>query len=113
MLPRFCGEHALDLALAQALAVQAEARYIACHCWVFTPRSFLDVIEQATLLGLFPFVVSQFAPTEPGGFEFFVALRRDAEHTTEALRRVQLAAIAHLRAIAERRDRSAAHVARI
>lgn len=106
-LPRLCGEHALALAHDQARAAWREGRYELCHCWVFTPLSFLDLLEGLTRLGLFPFVISQFASTEPGDFEFFVSIRRDAEADPDRLRALQLGAIDHVRSIA-RRQRQAA-----
>ena len=106
-LPRFCGEHALELAHANVTRVRDSGAYVLCHCWVFTPLSFLDLIEGATRLGLFPFVMNQFSATEPGSFEFFASFRRDGETDPPRLRTIQLAAIHHLRAIVERRRRTA------
>lgn len=105
-LPRFCGEHALALAYEQALNA-FNGGTEACHCWVFTPLSFLDLLEGVSRLRLFPFVISQFASTDPDGYEFFVCLRRDAEEDPDHLLDKQLGAIAHVRAIAERRARVA------
>jgi len=69
-------------------------------CWRFSPLSFLALIEEASRLARFPFVVSQFCATEPGGHEFFVCLRRDAEVHPARLRSKQLDAIAYVRDIA-------------
>ena len=102
-LPRFCGDHALALALERAQGALEPDGYASCHCWIFTPLSFLELIESAMELGLFPFVVSQFAPTEPDGCEFFVCLRRDAEEDPDALRAMQRGAVVHVRELAERR----------
>ena len=106
-LPKLCGEHALALAHEQAHAAWRAERYELCHCWVFTPLSFLDLVEGLTRLGLFPFVISQFAATEPGNFEFFVSIRRDGEADPARLLALQLGAIDHVRAIT-RRQRQAA-----
>ena len=106
-LPALTGEHALLLAAEDVRKAREADAYIECHCWVFTPLSFLALIEDASRLGLFPFVMSQFAPTEPQGFEFFVCLRRDAESDPARLLRMQLDGIAHLRGITERRQRLA------
>ena len=106
------GEHALVLAAEDVRKAHAENAYVECHCWVFTPLSFLALIEDASRLGLFPSVMSQFAPTEPQGFEFYVCLRRDAETDPERLLRLQLDGIAHLRGLTQRRQRIARAAAR-
>ncbi|WP_298962152.1 hypothetical protein [uncultured Methylobacterium sp.] len=105
--PRLCGEAALALAHLRATEAIDPERTLDCHCWVFTPLSFLDVIEAAVRLGLFPFVLNQIAGTEPGGFEFFVSMRRDAEEDPDALRGLQTGAIGHLRGILERQRSTA------
>lgn len=101
-LPKLCGEHALALANEQTERAFASGSYESCHCWVFTPLSFLDVVENLTRIGRFPFVFSQFASTDPGDMEFFVCLRRDVEEDPDRLRDMQLGAIAHVRSIARR-----------
>ena len=106
-LPRLSGEFALGLAHRHAETMMEDDRYITCHCWVFTPLSFLDLIEGASRLGLFPFVISQFGSTEAGQCEFYVCLRRDAETDAATLMSKQLSAISYVRDIAERRRRSA------
>ncbi|KQQ19469.1 hypothetical protein ASF53_24060 [Methylobacterium sp. Leaf123] len=105
--PRLCGEAALALAYKQADEVFASGRYQKCHCWVFTPLAFLDAVEAAARLGLFPFVLNQIAAAEPGGFEFYVSMRRDAEADPQALRGLQEGAIAHLREVLKRQQRTA------
>ena len=84
--PRLCGEAALALAHAQAREADT---YRNCHCWVFTPLSFLDAVEAAARLGLFPFVLNRIAATEPGGFEFYVSMRRDADANPAGLAHLQ------------------------
>lgn len=110
--PRLCGEAALALAHQQADEAFAADRYHDCHCWVFTPFSFLDAIEAAARLGLFPFVLNRIAATEPGGFEFYVSMRRDGETDPPALRGMQEGAVAHLREILKRQQRTARLLAR-
>jgi hypothetical protein len=73
-------------------------------CWRFSPLSFLALIEEASRLARFAFVVSQFCATEPGGCEFFVCLRRDAEANPARLRSKQLDAIGYVRGLAQRRS---------
>jgi len=50
------------------------APYRDAHCWVFTPHSFLNIIEGLAAIGCFPFVVEAFFPTEPGEIEFQLRL---------------------------------------
>ncbi len=75
-LPVLSGGLAMRLAFDQAREVAGEGRYFDSHCWVFTPKSFLDLLRGATELGLLPFVLGEFQPTEAGEFEFFATLRR-------------------------------------
>lgn len=110
--PRLSGDIALDLAHSNARATLEEGRYLTCHCWVFTPLSFLGLIADVTRLGLFPFVISQFSATEPEGYEFYVSLRRDRDENPATLREKQLFAIGHVRDIALRRERIARALAR-
>lgn len=105
--PRLCGQYALELAHKQADETFASHGYQLCHCWVFTPLSFLDAVEAAARLGLFPFVLNRIAGTEPGGFEFYVSMRRDGETDPQALRGLQEVAVDHLREILERQQRTA------
>jgi SAM-dependent methyltransferase len=108
---RIYEDAALPLAYTRAAAFGSE-NHAACHCWVFTPLSFLDVIEEATRLGLFPFVLNQIAGTDRGGHEFFVSMRRDTELDSQVLRPMQEGAIGYLRAILQRQHRIAKLVAR-
>ncbi len=64
-------------ALDMVRALATEPRYIDAHCWVFTPESFLDSLEMLSRLGLLPYTVDAFFPTEPGSIEFQVRLRAD------------------------------------
>jgi SAM-dependent methyltransferase len=79
-LPPYSGDIALPLAYHQAQEIAAAGRYFDSHCWVFTPLSFLELIEQAGRLGLLPFVLTGFHPTEAGDFEFFVNFERPDPH---------------------------------
>lgn len=110
-LPRLCGDHALELAVAAMERARAGVTEL-CHCWVFTPSSFLDLVAQASRVRLFSFVISEFASTEPGECEFFVCLRRDREEDPDRLLALQLDAISHVRGIVERRQRLARGLAR-
>jgi hypothetical protein len=76
--------------LAQSLA--RKPRYNDAHCWVFTPVSFLGLIEEFAVLGLFPFRVEAFHPTEPGQIEFQVRLTAlAAGQEAEAARSIRVA----------------------
>ena len=55
-LPRLHGPAALEHACRQSQQAAVSDPYPVCHCWVFTPLSFLSLIEDATRLLLFPFV---------------------------------------------------------
>ena len=94
-----------------ARTAQATAGYVLCHCWVFTPASLLERLAEATRLGLFSFVLNQISATEPGGYEFFVSMRRAAQDEPEVLLQEQAVALDHLRAMLERRRRTAALLA--
>jgi hypothetical protein len=50
--------------------------FVDVHCHVFTPASFLDILEKLVTLGLLRFEVSQLFPTEHDTLEFYVCLRR-------------------------------------
>ena len=60
--------------LAERVATTTD--YVDAHCWVFTPESFLDLVERLSHLGLFPFAIEYFHPTEYGDYEFYVRLRK-------------------------------------
>jgi len=106
-LPSFCGEHALALAYKGLRDGLTSDVYTLAHCWVFTPLSFLEMIEGASRLGVFSFVISQFASTEPKECEFFVCLRRDSEDDPKRLLNKQLGAIDYVRSIARQRQQTA------
>ena len=65
-------------AYSHAVRVTTTSDYVDAHCWVFTPASFLDVAEVLTHVGLFPFTVEYFHPTETGDYEFYTRLRKAA-----------------------------------
>ena len=104
-MPRISVQDAL--AFARAASDGPSVDDAECHCWVFTPLSFLDALEQLSRARQFPFVISQFATTDPGSSEFFVCLRHDHVTDPDRLLHRQQVAINHVRAIAlERRRRS-------
>jgi SAM-dependent methyltransferase len=66
----------LPRALQLVQDVHASGRYNNAHCWVFTPKSFLDLCDHADRMALLPFELEVFHPTEQGGYEFYVVFRR-------------------------------------
>jgi hypothetical protein len=72
------------LGLARSLCVAP--RYNDAHCWVFTPASLLRLMEEIAVLGLFPYRVEAFFPTEPGELEFQVRLVRAARADAPEIR---------------------------
>jgi len=44
------------------------------HCWVFTPRSFIDLFAEASAIGLIGYRCDRFVTTRRYEIEFFVAL---------------------------------------
>jgi SAM-dependent methyltransferase len=64
----------LQRAYETVKALAADSRYFDTHCWVFTPRSFLDIVEGLHALGLMPFRLAHFAPTARGDLEFYTRL---------------------------------------
>jgi SAM-dependent methyltransferase len=80
---------ALDL----ARRVHESGRYRDAHCWVFTPTSFLDLIEELAVLEFFPFRVEAFHPTDQNGTEFYIRLAAlPAGQTQEAVASIRTAA---------------------
>ncbi|HWE54200.1 MAG TPA: methyltransferase domain-containing protein [Acidimicrobiales bacterium] len=63
--------------------------FLDLHCHVFTPDSFLTVVEKLVHLGLFRYEIAGAFPTERGDIEFFVSLRLLDEGSDERLRRQQ------------------------
>ena len=56
--------------------VLTAGEYLDAHCWVFTPRSFVEALDFANGLGLLPFEIAALYPTSANTDEFFVSLRR-------------------------------------
>jgi soluble lytic murein transglycosylase len=81
----------LKPALELVRRLQADPVYNDAHCWVFTPATFLDMLEQAARMELLPYSLLAFHPTELGGYEFYAVLRR-AEGDHVATTRESLAA---------------------
>ncbi|CAM3175794.1 class I SAM-dependent methyltransferase [Corallococcus sp. ZKHCc1 1396] len=87
----------LQNALQKSQEAVKATGYTDVHCWVFTPRSFLEAAVTLAELGMFPFQLADFASTPPGDIEFFVSLRRvesDESESERALRVQSLRAAA-------------------
>jgi len=67
----------LQPALELVRRIHANPVYNDAHCWVFTPASFLDLLDHAARMDLLPFTLQDFHPTDQGGYEFYAVLRRD------------------------------------
>jgi SAM-dependent methyltransferase len=78
-------------ALSLAKEALETGTYHEVHCWVFTPRSFAALFEQAAELGLIKFECEAFFDTEPGNLEFIVRLREciDCRRSAESWRRIK------------------------
>ena len=68
--------HTMEDAWRLARLAAGSERYVDCHCHVFTPASFFDVLRGCFELDLLDFKVVQFWSTAPNEVEFFVVLRR-------------------------------------
>ncbi len=66
--------------------------YIDAHCWVFTPRSFVEALDLGNRIGALPFEIAAIFPTPGLSHEFFVSLRRLPEAATTEERRAAFAA---------------------
>ena len=50
--------------------------YVDCHCYVYTPASFVDILRELTKNGLIDFEVASFLETQSNELEFYVSLRK-------------------------------------
>lgn len=83
----------------------AKEEYIDTHCWVFTPRSFVEALDLGSRLGLLPFEIATMFPTPVQSHEFFVSLRRiPANATIEDQRAAFLASCRQLDLPGEERE---------
>jgi len=51
-------------------------KYVDCHCFTFTPLSFLEVMRRLMEHGLLDYEIAHVLPTYPGELEFYVTLRK-------------------------------------
>lgn len=83
--------HDFGYALAQTRKAQA-GEYVDCHCWVFTPRSFLELMAELAEHGFLACRLASFHDTRPYTFEFHVCLECDPALPADADRRAEAAA---------------------
>jgi len=85
-------------ALDACREMQSRDDFVDVHCSVFTPDSFLGLLEKLSRLGLIDFEVAGFFPTERNNIEFYVSLRcLQATTQREALLERQLASLGRAR----------------
>lgn len=65
-----------DLWAMELCQRSAEGEYIDSHCGVYTPASFLQIIEKLARLGLLGFRIDRFQPTGVNSLEFRVVLQK-------------------------------------
>ena len=68
----------LKPALELVRRIHADPYYNDAHCWVFTPASFLELLDHAARMDLLPFTLQDFCPTSENSYEFYALLRRAA-----------------------------------
>ena len=74
--------------------MQTSNEFVDVHCHVFTPDSFLGLVEKLVRLGLIDYEVAAFVPTQPNNFEFYVSLRLlDLSMGRESIQQTQLESI--------------------
>jgi hypothetical protein len=85
--------HIIDL----AKDAQTNGTYHDAHCWVFTPASLGQLLEQLARVGLLQLACTGFHDTEKYGFEFFVSMKPSLDRSVacESWRRMSEAARAH------------------
>ncbi len=62
--------------------------YVDCHCFVFTPYSFLEVVPGLVGMGLFDYEVVGFFETPENEYEFFVSLKKSNKSPQERLKTI-------------------------
>jgi hypothetical protein len=91
-----------EQAMAMARDAADNGTYHDAHCWVFTPRSFANLLEQLSRYGLVAFACDRFFDTEVNTIEFFVALRPETDTAKIVASWQRMAAEATMRAIPSR-----------
>ena len=78
--------------LALCRRIQASGEYIDAHCWVFTPKSMVELLDLMSRLDLLAFQIARLEPTEPGSNEFLLVLRRLPDSLAPEARRAAFVA---------------------
>jgi len=60
--------------------------YVDCHCHVYTPTSFIEILKELTKNDLIDFEVCSFLPTQEYEIEFYVALKKVGKESSKANR---------------------------
>ncbi|HET7060332.1 MAG TPA: class I SAM-dependent methyltransferase [Candidatus Saccharimonadales bacterium] len=68
--------YSLDESYKMCLKNLSPGEYVDCHCYVFTPHSFIKIIRELIELGLFNFEIASFRDTNDQNIEFYVSLRK-------------------------------------
>ena len=53
-----------------------EGEYVDCHCFTFTPYSFIEIIRELTVQNLVPYELASMTETQENELEFYVSLRK-------------------------------------
>ncbi len=83
--------HDFGYALSQAQKAR-DGAYVDCHCWVFTPFSFLELMAELAGHGLAPYRLAAFHETRPNTFEFYACLECEPAIPADQSRREEAAA---------------------
>jgi predicted SAM-dependent methyltransferase len=83
--------HDMGYALSQTRKAQ-DGEYVDCHCWVFTPRSFLELMSELAEHGFLAYRLASFHDTRPYTFEFHACLEYDPAVPDDPDRRAEAAA---------------------
>lgn len=97
-IQKYNGKYAIYIAHEQAKKIVENRAYFDSHCWIYTPESFLELIEGACLLGRFDLLPLEIETTSAGEFEFFATFEKpSASVGTEDLKMKQFGMIQDLK----------------
>ncbi len=77
-------KHSVQTALDLAYDAESTESYHDVHCWVFTPRSFVELMMSLGESEYLEFTCDWFTPTARDTFEFFVSLTPESDHRVVA-----------------------------
>ena len=83
------GPHRYSLAeaLAQTKVNRDTDQYVDTHCFVFTPESFIQILQALIELSLLPYKVASFHATTQNEYEFFISLEKASPNDTKNLQK--------------------------